>query len=310
MAWQKVYYDTSRQDQLTTIAQQDQNGAVQTVTQQRILTLVCVDDGTGGQPTLVAATSASDGTNSVPLVGATYTVEGQPWYVCTQTYPKRTTESPFVFEVQVTYSRKFIIQPEGQTKWNIKLSISGSEFTQTTYKGTDPDTGDDVDIVNSAGQAFDPSVDRSFFDEQITVSYNTLSPPDFSSLRGCTNSDSVSFTIGGVSRSYDVNQLLLKEASMSTTLTLGDGTTPVWAVSCTLIARQDTFTRNILNQGFCEKNDDGDLIQIFDKYTQPLSAPVKLAKDGSKLADGADPVYLKFNIEDQAALSPVFDGLA
>ena len=319
MAWSEIYYDTGRQDQLTTVAQQDNNGFVQTITQQRILTMVAVDDGSGSQPTVQSATTASAGGNSIPIVGAVYTVEGQAWYVCTQTYPKRSTESPFVFEVQCTYTRKFVIQPEGQTRWNIKLAISGSEFTQTTYKGTDPDTGDDVDVVNSAGQAFDPSVDKSWYDEQITVSYKTLSPPDFSTLRGCTNSDSVNFTIGGVSRSYDVNQLLLKEANMSTTLTLGDGTTPVWDVSCTLLGRKDTFTRHILDQGYCELV-DGKLRQIFDKYTQPLSAPVKLDGHGNQLGTGADtgdgpsnppdPVYLKFNIEDQAALSPVFDGLA
>ena len=83
--WSKVYYDTGRQDQLTTVAQQDNNGFVQTITQQRILTMVAVDDGSGSQPTVQSATTATDGTNSIPIVGAVYTVEGQAWYVCTQT---------------------------------------------------------------------------------------------------------------------------------------------------------------------------------------------------------------------------------
>lgn len=313
--WLSIVWDQSRQDQLTTVGDDQGN-----TTQQRIQTWVCTADPGGGKPNLADVYTASVGGVTIPLVGADYTVEGQTDYTCKQTYPRRTSESPYVIEVQVTYERKFIYQPPDTSKWNIKISISGSEVTQTAYQGTlvnsdgSPNSdslgaGQD-DLVNSAGQAFDPSVEKTYYDEQITVSYNSTTPPDFSSLRGCTNSSSVSFTISGVSRTFATNQLLLKEYSLSTTATLNDMSTAVWSVSATLIGRTDTFTRHILDQGYYTLDDSGDLVAIKDKYGENLASPARLDGTGNKLGDDAAPVYINFNIEDQADLNPVFDGLS
>ena len=114
-------------------------------------------------------------------------------------------------------------------------------------------------------------------------------------------SDTVTFSIQGLSRTYEPNTLLLKDATMSTTTNLADGVTAAWKVQVTLLAREDSFVRHILDQGYYELNSDGDLVAIKDKYGDLVSAPVRLDGSGAALDSGADPVYLPFLIEGEAS---------
>jgi len=322
--WTKVQYDSGRQDQVTTTATQDDQGNISSVTQQVIRTWLVVDDGASGQPSLLSAQTASANGNTVPQAGENgVVIDGQGGFFCSQTIPKRTTQSPFVFEVQVQFTRKY--QPSQQGKYNITISISGQEFTQTAYQAKASPAADGttfsgsvgalVDIVNSAKQSFDPSLTKTYFDEVISISYNTTDADSgqFASLRGCVNSDSVSFDIKGQSRDFQPKQLLVKEISQSTTITTGDdNSTPVWKVSIQLVARQDKYTRSVLDAGYYEKdpNDSTKIIGIMDKYHQPISAPGRLDGHGHSAGPTANPVYLGFDVEDQADISGIFEGLS
>jgi hypothetical protein len=316
--WTNVCIDNRRQDQLTTTAQLNDQQIVQSVTQQRVQTYMCVADITGPQPPLADALIASLGGVAIPQTGLVYVVEGQAGYTCTQSYPRRTAESPFVIEVQITFNRKFAVPPPDSTNWNIKITITGSKVTEPAYTGYNTDTSVTEPVTNSALESFDPPENKTWYDEQINLSYNTLSPPEFKGLRGHTNSDNVSFSIQSVSRSYMPNQLILDEASISASLTLSDMSTTVWAVSCTLFARDgvdsngnpNTFTRNILDQSYHTLASGKRTVILDDTTNMPMNAPVMLDGMGGKLASGGTPVYRHYNIEDQAALSSVFDGLA
>jgi hypothetical protein len=309
MAWSKIYYDTKRQDQATTTSDDQGN-----VTQQLLRTFIVVDDATGAQPAILAAASASIMSgNFVPLPGSLYTVDGQAGFKCTQSTPRRSTESPYVFEVQVQFTRKFVFQPPDTSKWNIDISIKGQKVTQTMYQSKDSD-GNPIDVVNSAKQPFDPSIPETHYDEIIEISYNTTSADSgtFAGLRGKVNDSGVSFDIKGMSRTYDARQLLCDEISMSTTLKLDDDSTPVWKVQITLIGRDDTFVEHVLDQGYYEIDpDDATKIkQLMDTDGQLLSAPARLDGMGAKLDADADPEYLDFYSPDEADLSGLFDGLS
>ena len=306
MAWSKVYYDTKRQDQLSTTSDDSGN-----ITQQLIQTYIAVDDGASGQPTTLSAAIATAGGNTVPLVGAVYTINGQAGFKCTQSIPKRTTESPFVFEIQCTYTRKFVFQPDSVTKWQVSISVGGQKFTQQCYQDS---TG--ADLVNTAGEAYDPSVTETHYDETISVSYMTASADSstFAGLRGKVNSGACSFNISGMSRSFTARQLLCDDVQMSTTFTLSDNTTPVWKVTINLVARQDTFVDKILDQGYYQLqtiSGTSKRVPILDPIThQPLSAPALLDASGAALAVGGTPHYSTFKIEGEADLSPLFAGLS
>jgi len=315
--WINVTYDPKRQDQSTCSVDINDQRQVTAVTYQRINYLVCQSD-TSDIPTIQSVYTATDGTNSVPIAGLTYTIEGQPGFICKQVYPKRTSESPFAIEVQCTFEAKFMVQPSDASQWNIKIALSGSKVVQPAYFGYNTDTSTAEAVTNSANQSYDPPPQKTWYDEQITVSYNTTSPPDFSTLRGCVNSATVSFTIQGVSRSFDANQLLLDEYSLSTTLTLTYATTPVWNVSCTLFGRSgtdslghaNTFTRSLLDEGYCTFSGGKWALITDDPSTlNPVNSQQRLDGSGGLLPHSGTSVFRHYNIEDQADLNPVFAGL-
>ena len=175
--WAKIYYDTSRQDQLTVSVDDSGN-----VTLQRIFTLVGRRRGRRRPADADRGGHRQRRGWAVPTANAVYTFEGQ-LYRCTQVYPPRPPRPRSAFEIQVTYTAKYLYQPPDLSAWNIEISISGAETTQPAWQATDGTDSDLIDIVNSAGQAFDPSVDETLYDEQITLNYSTTTPPDFSALR-------------------------------------------------------------------------------------------------------------------------------
>ncbi len=289
-----VWRDIGREDQTEFDAAYDGSSIDQHVIQTWIAEYSDVT------ATTLDAASAS----GIPVAGSYYTLAGIPWWKVIRVMPKRSTESPFTFEVQVEYERKISLNPGDP--WDITIAFSGSPFSQTAYKDKDGN-----DIVNSAGQSFDPTLQKQYFDEKLDISYKTTSPPDLSDYYGKVNSDEVSFTISGISRDYTARQLKFTEGNISTTLTLGDtGNTPVWDVKLSFLARQDTYVNSVLDQGLCEIK-AGKLAPILDEVTkQNINSPARLNGSGVHLAVGGTPVFLTFKIEDETALSPLFDGLS
>lgn len=301
MAFTKVYWDTRRQDQTQTTYNPDDQSTVQ----QTIQTWIVISDSQ--TTTTIEAEAASDGTRTVPAVGAVYTIGGQTNFLCTQRVPKRLAESPFAFELQITFQRKFKQQPTNNpTKWATDIQIGGAKFTQDAYKDKD-----DKPIVNAAGQAFDPSVPRTFYDEAIVISYNTLAEESaaFAKLRGKVNSGPCNFTVKGMKRSFTSRQLLLDDATFSTSYFASDNTTPIWKATLTFVARQDTFVMHVLNQGYYELDGNGDRKAILGSDGAPISAPAPLDDNGKAQKAGATPVYKHFKIEYETDFTAAFAGL-
>lgn len=301
MAWTKVEYDTRRQDQTSTTYNPDD----QSVQQQTIQTYIAVNDDQTTEP--IQAETASAGGNTIPVVGNVYTIGGQAGFLLVRRMPKRTSESPFVFEIQCEFQRKWKQQPAGTpAKWATDISVTGQKFTQDAYQDKDAHP-----VVNTAGQAYDPSVPRTRYDEVISISYNTLSEDSaaLAALRGKVNSGACSFNIKGINRSFTARQLLLDDAQISTSYVAADNTTPIYKVSLVFIARADTFADHILDQGFYQLV-GGVRVPIYaaDGVTQ-LSAPAQLDAAGAVLAPGATPHYSTFKIEDEVSFTSAFSGL-
>lgn len=280
------------------------------VTQQLIRTYCAVWEDAGGvQPTSMSAATADDGTNRVPLCGELSAIDGQAGFKAISCVPKRSSQSPNVFENQVTWVRRYTHQPPSSTKWQVDISIGGVKFTQTAYRDKD-----NTPINNTAGQAFDPSVPKTFYDEAITISYKTTEADSavFAGLRGKVNSGDVTFTVSGMERTFTARQLLCDEVTMKTALTLGDNTTPVWDVQINLIARQDTFVFHVLNCGYyqIDPNGSGKLVVMKDVYGDNLNAPGNLDNGGAQQDPATPPVYLEFKVEAEADFTDLFAGLS
>ena len=308
--WLEVTKDTSKQDQSQT-TYNPSDGSTQ---QQVIGTWIAISDYKAvagvypAQVTALEAEAASDGVNSIPVVGLLYAIGGQKGFMCIRRMPKRHSSNPYVFEVQVEFVRKFILQPKNAAKWNTTVSFGGEKFQQDTYKDKD-----DKAIQNSAGQYFNPTVKRTFYDEKIEVSFNgnAATSASVALLRGCVNSAACTFTINGETRTFPIRSLLLEEAVMSSSHTSDDGATRVWDIKLSLIARKDTFTTKILDQGFMQLAGTPPVpVKIKDKNKQDITTPMRLDSSGHVITDvTVASHFIEAKIEKEADLSPLFSGL-
>lgn len=285
------------------------------------------------------AKTATDGTTSIPTLGAYYNIPAGNWFLCTHLFPKKV--GPGTFEVQVEYYRKIAFKPDGD-KWAAQVSFSGVKYTEKVHKDCFGNA-----ILNSAGVSFDPGRNRVYQDERMDISYKTTTPPDLRPYRSQVNSVAIDMSIGGISRSYDPRQLLFDDGTMSSTVTLGDdANTPVWDVKLSFTSRtvgadgsEDGYVDRILDEGKEYRNPSGqmkgggindaglsysdllsqlasapagsgsgDLIRASDGNGTFADSPQLLDGNGDLLSTGDDPVFLAFAVEGQTDLSPLFEG--
>jgi hypothetical protein len=215
----------------------------------------------------------------------------------------RTKESPFCFLVTVNWgstSESPVQFPTG-AKWNVEISVDGVEYSQPAYKDVNG-----AALVNSAGDPFDPPLEQTYYDEEITVSFNTrtVDASAIESARGKTNSASFSFTVAGLSRTFATKTLKLVKASYSTVYENNDS---YWKVSYVFRHRVDTWTRTVLDQGYNAWDSVASkLVIIKDKNGDPVNTPAMLDSDGA-VTDTAH--FLDFQMEGTASFSTLFTGL-
>lgn len=201
------------------------------------------------------ALSATDGTGTIPTLGSYYDTPAGPWFICIHRMPKQTGKG--TFDVQVEYYRKIAFKPAGD-KWSATISFGGIKFTEKAHKDNFGNA-----IINSAGISFDPGIQRTYQDERFDLSYKTTTPPDLRPYRSMVNSVAITFNIAGISRTYQPRQLLFDDGTMSTTVTLGDGTTnvtpstAVWDIKLSFASRTvgaaggvDGYVDRILDEGY------------------------------------------------------------
>jgi hypothetical protein len=326
MAWTKVQLDIQQNDQVTSKLNDD--GSIEQN---------CIQIWTAHSDTVAItpneAMTASDGTNSIPTMGAYYAIGGTDYWLCNNIIPRRDQTSPFLFYVQVQFLRKLAVKPEGKSKWSAEISFSGEKYQQDAFVDIFGDA-----ITNSAGDTFDPSVKRTYYDEVLTLQYQTTSPPDLRDYRGYCNESTLTLDLAGVSRSYDTRTLMLSDGEISTTLTLGDSNTsptPVWTVKLVFLNREDTFVECVLDRGFHQlptstpnpnvcvggnklNGNTTETVQVLSGAASMLrlrtqegaetATQTNLNGNGQALGSGADPVFLCYYVVPQTDLSPLFSG--
>jgi hypothetical protein len=268
-------------------------------TEMDVTYLVAVDDVTDGPE---IAYTANDGTTAIPLVGTSIGT-----LVLNRVEVSRSVDSPTVYTVRCSYSTASL--GEGSTpettdpaeKWDIDISVSAIPYSEPVWKDTD-----DVPVVNSAGQPFDPTVEVTKYDENIKLSFKTRQLPatDIKNCRGKTNSSPVNFTVKGVSFSYPTETLLFNGAEYSTSVYNNE---TLWTVTYDLINRTDDWRCKVLDQGLYEKVGT-ELRAITDKHGQYITSPHPLS-GGTKLASGSPVVLLNYRTHKKTDFAPLFAGL-
>lgn len=314
----KVWRDIERQDQSQTVWNDKEQTLTDTVTQ-----VWCAQyDTIAVEP--LSATTASAGGATVPNYASGYmAIGGNYGFTFTSALAQRNQQSPFVIDVQVTLTRLISFKPDDKDKWAVSINIDGQEYTQDAHKDMNGNP-----CQNSAGAPFDPTLKRTYNDEVINVKYKTLTPPDLSTMRGYVNSDAVTFTIDGYSKSFGYRQLKLKNGSISTTYVDGTaGNAHVWDVSLQFLARKDQFIDTVVDEGYYERDQAvqspnlcggggaggppaGKKMNFLDKFSEQVDAPVRLDGHGQELTvGGGAAIYLCFPLEPETALAGLFSGI-
>jgi hypothetical protein len=257
------------------------------------------------------ARTATDGTTSIPADGDSISPGSNVVVTSKVATPKQ--ESPYVALVEVTYgipTRDLVIfpQPPSANKWNISVEAEGVSYLEPVYADRDGKV-----IGNSALTGFDPPLVKEYFDELITVTYTTNAAnmaawdTEIPPARGKINSDTVTLTIEGVTRSFVPETLKLGNARYGVTLGMSETgeLEKQFRVLLPLIYRYDTWTRRIVDQGFYELNSSSfELEPILDANGQMVAQPVPLDGSGARLAYPAtDAVLLEFDIEETTAFN-------
>jgi hypothetical protein len=295
-SWATVALDRTREDQVTGKVGTDGSVTV-TVTQTWSAT---TDQTWRGDP--VSAMTASDGTNTVPALGSYLEYDGTLFLV-NSSQPTRI--GPYTYAVQIQGLWQYT-PSQSNTKWNVNVTFAGQDYQQNAVFDNDNNA-----IVNSANQPFDPALTVTYVDETISISYQTTleQSASFNGVRGKVNSGSVTLNLPGISRSFDTRTVKCVDAEQSGSIPLNDGTA-TYTVTINLLVRTDGFTENVLDAGYYTTDDNDELVQIKDKNGDLLSAPALLDGDGDELAPGAQPVFLTFNIEQEADFTAFFGGLS
>jgi len=169
---------------------------------------------------------------------------------------------------------------------------------------------DDKAITNSAGQPFDNPPTKTYYDEEVNVSFllNPSGGLDVSTLRNYRGKvNSTTTTLAGVGNTaYAPRQLKVDSVDLDTLIVGGYA---FWQVCIRFIARIDTYCEKLLDHGFATKDGSGNLIIIKDKNGEPLQQPSLLDGNGGKLASGATPHYITFKLESEIEFLPLINAL-
>jgi len=164
-----------------------------------------------------------------------------------------------------------------------------SWFTVASREPIDKDA-DDHAILNAADEPFDPPIEEDFYDVGVRIRQNllTFSAAEYMAYGGATNKSSWRGAAAGTAKIADIRAE-----------TMRSGEIRYYERAVEIILRPDGWKRRILNQGFRERtgtdtNGKPTYKQIVDEKGKPITSAVLLAADGTRLADGATPVWLYF----------------
>lgn len=267
--------------------------------------------------TCAQARSAVDPSTNLAIPAEGSVLPGTTWRAHVEA--RKNDANPQIFHVTVEYRAPSttgtteILKPDEGGKWNVRLSGRTVLFQEPM----DRDFSSPPKLIaNSAGAPF-KGVLRDFYDEEITVEYETDSP-DWSILRNClgkANSDEITFNIKNTQRTFPPNTLRFIDYSWSWVWKYASSPTePDFEIRMSFAYRPETWTYRVLDEGFYQLGPDqepGEVgnQRILDADGNPVIEPQPL--DGAGLLKPAEmePVILEFTRVPLTEFAPLFEDL-
>lgn len=249
---------------------------------------------------------------------------------CSRLQPRRMNESPYAWEVVVDYEQWQQQSNDGKV-WNLNIrkGTAAREETVTRDRLNLP-------LVNAVGDMLPQLPTNTLYDETFTITWSTSVAPNWGKIDGKTNSDSVTFTICGITRNYSKSQVKVIGSGFTSTKITSDtsGDTPqfsfIYECEITIQCREPKWVWTAPNEGWQAYDDNGDLREVIDPKTHaPKTSPTKLSRGGTALAPTDTVLKLpdalyggptpnagrtfpedgSFELESQVALSSLFSTL-
>lgn len=190
--------------------------------------------------------------------------------------------------VDVSYTKSAIENPLDEP-----LKVSGSQSAKQVPVEFDRD-GDP--ILNTAGDPFQEILFAEDFDDTLQLTFNTAAIP-FAAAQAAKKTVSSAAVLG-------LPAGTVRYAGMSFQPQDHETLGTYYTITINLALADDWKTR-LLNQGFRELNDDGDLVAM-KVDGQPASQPLLLDNAGKRLASDGTPVTLEKDIYGQADYLTLF----
>ncbi len=246
----------------------------------------------------IRAVAVSGSSVQIPLLWQPHPYD--PWsYVIRKTAK---TKGGYNWEVVCEYSGV-----EEPLTMPYRLSYSYSTVTELIDRDLDGQP-----IMNSANETPDPPLTEEYVDlvMRFEIDWETINSEMMADYGNAVNSDTW--------RGYAPGTCLIKNIDANAARVAG---LTYYAVSIEIHVRPDGWERRYLDEGYRtivkdaggnpELDDDGYIKYqtITDENGQPLTAPAMLDGHGSRLAEGADPVFLERKTKKERPFSVLNLGL-
>jgi hypothetical protein len=256
---------------------------------------------------------ASDGTNTVPVIGDAYPTDGTLTVI--DVNPQQVTQAATMYSVQVQFSTR---TSSGETgKWDTKVTFDGEPVQVTAYYDIN-----NKPITNSAKQNFASQPVETFYDGKLSISFktDTFDETSCEPLRGCSNTEVITLVISALSysHSFAADTLRLDDYTAEPVVQLG--TVAYWNVSLHFTQRNQItspansadagalvsgFKMYLVDAGYCEIGTPP--VAIKDSDGNLLNTPHYLDGSGHKTNT---PYFLDFVMVKSADLSALFTGIS
>lgn len=232
---------------------------------------------------------------------------------------RRMHDKPNAFEIDCLWKQPNPRQPyQGKPSgtgvvWNTHLEIHPSKVEEPISQDI---AGTPKAIVNTAGQIFEEGLTRTYYDSEITVSYNTDAPPisNMDACLGRVSIEAVTFTYRGLVKACAAHTLVIDDYDIVDYYEDGQA---YWTVKYSILWRDATgaitsgypWARNVLSQGLKQSDGSGGLIDCLDTNHVTCITPMMLNSSGVQTTT---PYYIDFRTRYDTAstnFSSLFTGL-
>ena len=224
---------------------------------------------------------ASDGATTIPDWGTSH--PNDPWLRVTR--KRATPRSPWLYDVIVTYVRKYAADPSAEPPVVTLTSRRSMEDIDRTISGKP--------IVNVNGNLFDPPIQREFTDMVLTITRNeaNLFPSILAVYRDVLNKESFYGFLPGM--------VLCR---MPEAASVNNGGAQYWSVRYTFEIRTELTDGNawgwhkrVLECGYKVRkpgSDPPEYVLALDDEKRPVNEPVLLDVDGYEIPKDPSGEYV------------------